>query len=192
VVLFDIRLPRLALGLLVGAALAVSGALMQGLFRNPLADPGIVGVGRRGGAWARCWPSCWAGCCPPGFLARHSGASGAGGGLSWRLGSPRCCSTASPRGGRTDVATMLLAGSRWARWPGRRPGVLVYLADDRQLRDLTFWGMGSLAGATWPRSRWAPALILPLVLAAPLLARGLNALALGEAQARIWASMCSG
>ena len=51
IILFDIRLPRLALGILVGAALAVSGAVMQGLFRNPLADPGLVGVGAGGGSW---------------------------------------------------------------------------------------------------------------------------------------------
>ncbi|HSF64220.1 MAG TPA: iron chelate uptake ABC transporter family permease subunit, partial [Paracoccaceae bacterium] len=52
VVLLDVRLPRLAMGLAVGAALAVAGALMQGLFRNPLADPGIVGTGAGAGLGA--------------------------------------------------------------------------------------------------------------------------------------------
>lgn len=62
VVLLDIRLPRVLMGMVVGASLAVSGAVMQGLFRNPLADPGLVGVGA-GAGLGRSWPSCWAGCC---------------------------------------------------------------------------------------------------------------------------------
>jgi iron complex transport system permease protein len=91
---------------------------------------------------------------------------------------------AATRGGQTSVVTMLLAGIALGALAGAVTGILVYLADDRQLRDLTFWGMGSLAGASWPKIAAALPLILPVLLLAPLLARGLNALALGEAQAR--------
>jgi iron complex transport system permease protein len=78
---------------------------------------------------------------------------------------------------------MLLAGIAIAALTGAATGVLTYLADDRQLRDLTFWGMGSLAGATWERLAAALPLMLLALVIAPRLARGLNALALGEAQA---------
>ena len=91
---------------------------------------------------------------------------------------------AATRGGQTSVATMLLAGIALGALAGAVTGIMVYLADDRQLRDLTFWGLGSLAGASWPKIAAALPLILPVLLLAPLLARGLNALALGEAQAR--------
>jgi iron complex transport system permease protein len=78
---------------------------------------------------------------------------------------------------------MLLAGIALSALAGAATGVLTYLADDRQLRDLTFWGMGSLAGATWAKLAAAAPLMCLAVLLAPRLARGLNALALGEAQA---------
>ena len=86
-------------------------------------------------------------------------------------------------GRRTDVALMLLAGIALAALTGAATGVLTYLADDRQLRDLTFWGMGSLAGATWTKLAAALPLMGVALILAPRLARGLNALALGEAQA---------
>jgi len=87
------------------------------------------------------------------------------------------------RGGRTSVAVLLLAGIALAAMAGALTGVLTYLADDRQLRDLTFWGMGSLAGASWLRLIAGAALIAPALVLAPRLARGLDALALGEAAA---------
>lgn len=78
---------------------------------------------------------------------------------------------------------MLLAGITLAALAGAATGVLTFLADDRQLRDLTFWSMGSLAGATWTKLAAALPLISLTLVVAPRLARGLNALALGEAQA---------
>lgn len=182
VVLFDIRLPRLALGLVVGAALAVSGVLLQGLFRNPLADPGIVGVSAGAGLGA-VLAIVLGGLLPVG-LAAWLGASlvsvAAGlGGLVTTLLLYRIATA----GRRTDVALMLLAGIALAALAGAATGVLTYLADDRQLRDLTFWSMGSLAGATWTRFGAALPLIGFALIVAPRLARGLNGLALGEAQA---------
>jgi iron complex transport system permease protein len=89
----------------------------------------------------------------------------------------------SSRQGRTSVATMLLAGIALGALAGAATGILIYLADDRQLRDLTFWGLGSLGGASWHKIALAAPLILPVLLLSPLLARGLNGLALGEAAA---------
>jgi len=182
VVLFDIRLPRLVMGLLVGAALAVSGALMQGLFRNPLADPGLVGVGAGAGLGA-VLAIVLGGLLPVGIasvIGLHlvPFAAFLGG---W--GATILLYAVSSRQGRTSVATMLLAGIALGALAGAATGILIYLADDRQLRDLTFWGMGSLGGASWQKIALAAPLILPVLLLSPMLARGLNMLALGEASA---------
>lgn len=182
VVLFDIRLPRLVLGAAVGAALAVSGVLLQGLFRNPLADPGIVGVSSGAGLGAVL--AIVLGGLLPATLTATVGqalvplAAGLGG---W--GTTLLLYRVSTSGQRTDVALMLLAGIALAALAGAATGVLTYLADDQQLRDLTFWSMGSLAGATWAKLAAALPLMAPALLAAPHLARGLNLLSLGEAQA---------
>ena len=177
-VLVDIRLPRLVMGMLVGAALAVSGAVMQGLFRNPLADPGLVGVSAGAGLGAIA-AIVLGGLLPfaPGpWLV--PGAACLGGWLTtltlYRIAT---------RGGQTSVATMLLAGIALAALAGAASGLLISMADDRQLRDLTFWGLGSLSGATWDRVLAAAPILLAALAAAPALARGLNALALGEAAA---------
>ena len=182
IILFDIRLPRLSLGLLVGAALAVSGAVMQGLFRNPLADPGLVGVGAGAGLGAIA--AIVLGAALPSGIALALGnytvpaAAFFGGWITtlvlYRVSTSR---------GRTSVAVMLLAGIALGALAGALSGVLVYMADDQQLRDLTFWGLGSLAGATWAKVLAAGPLILVALATAPFLARALNALALGESAA---------
>ncbi|MEM8813918.1 MAG: iron chelate uptake ABC transporter family permease subunit [Pseudomonadota bacterium] len=182
VILLDIRLPRLVLGICVGAALAVSGAVMQGLFRNPLADPGLVGVGAGAGLGAIL--AIVVGALLPPFFQAWTGsylvsiAAFFGGWISTLV-----LYRVSTRRGRTSVATMLLAGIALGALAGAVSGILVYIADDRQLRDLTFWGLGSLAGATWTKVVAAAPIIAIAVLAAPFLGRGLNGLALGEAAA---------
>ncbi|MEM8958840.1 MAG: iron ABC transporter permease [Pseudomonadota bacterium] len=180
VVLYDIRLPRLVLGALVGASLAVSGAVMQGLFRNPLADPGLVGVSAGAGLGAIIAIVLGAGASWLSFAGIYLVplAAFAGGWASTVI-----LYQVSTRRGRTSVATMLLAGIALGALAGAASGVLVYMADDAQLRDLTFWGLGSLAGATWAKIAAAGPIILAALLATPFLARGLNGLALGEAAA---------
>lgn len=179
VILYDIRLPRLAMALLVGSALAVSGALMQGLFRNPLADPGLVGVGAGAGLGAVTAIvlggslGAWAG---PALVPIAAFAGG------WAV--TLLLARIATRAGRTSVATLLLAGIALGALAGAATGVLVFLADDTQLRDLTFWSMGSLAGASWVKVASAAPLILTVLLLAPGLGRGLDALALGEAAAQ--------
>jgi iron complex transport system permease protein len=181
-IVYDIRLPRVVMGMLVGAALAVSGAVMQGLFRNPLADPGLIGVSAGASLGAVAIIVLGGGALAPfivlfGIFALPLAAFC--GGLAITLLLYRVAT----RGGQTSVATMLLAGIALAALAMATTGVLIFVADDRQLRDLTFWSLGSLAGATW-RKVGAVAPVIALSLAAmPFLARGLNALALGEATA---------
>lgn len=182
VVLMDIRLPRLILGMLVGAGLALCGALMQGLFRNPLADPGIVGVSAGAGLGAVI--AFVLGGLLPGSMASFMGVwlvpfAAFLGAWCFTLVLYRVAS----RGGRVSVATLLLAGIALAALAGAATGILIYMADDRQLRDLTFWSMGSLAGAGWAKIGLAAVLIAPVLILAPRLGAGLNALALGEAAA---------
>lgn len=181
-VLTAIRLPRVLLAIGVGGGLAVSGAVMQGLFRNPLADPSLIGVSS-GAALAAvitivlgstvfsAW-SDWLGA----FLL--PAAAFAGGVLAtvvvYRLAT---------REGRTSVATMLLAGIAINALAGAGTGLMIFIADDDQLRDLTFWTLGSLGGATWTQLAVVGPVLLGGMLATPLLARPLNALLLGEGEA---------
>ena len=182
IIVQDIRMPRVALGCLIGAALAVSGAVMQGLFRNPLADPGLVGVSAGAGLGAVSMIVLGSTAFAPvtaqlGIYALPLAACC--GGLAVTLILYRV----STRRGQTSVATMLLAGIALAALAGALTGVLVFMADDRQLRDLTFWNLGSLAGATWVKVMAVAPVIVAALATAPFLARGLNALALGEATA---------
>lgn len=182
VIIYDIRLPRVIMGVLIGAALAVSGAVLQGLFRNPLADPGLVGVSAGSSLGAVAVIVLGATVLAP--LTALSGTfalplAAFAGGLATTLVLYRI----STRQGRTSVATMLLAGIALGAMALAFTGMLIFIADDRQLRDLTFWSLGSLAGATWQKiGAVAPIIVLALA-ATPFLARGLNALALGEATA---------
>lgn len=183
VVIETIRLPRVLLGILIGASLAVSGAVMQGLFRNPLADPGIVGVSSGAGLGAVTFIVLGTGYLAPmaTFLGiYHIPIAAFLGGLLTTFMLYRI----STRGGHTSVATMLLAGIALGAMTGAFTGLLVFNADDQQLRDLTFWQLGSLAGATWAKVFAIMPIILPLLLLCTFLAKGLNAMTLGEATAR--------
>ncbi|MCV0349851.1 MAG: iron ABC transporter permease [Nitratireductor sp.] len=182
VVINDIRLPRIVLGTLVGASLAVSGAVMQGLFRNPLADPGIVGVSSGAGLGAITIIVLGGTVLAPvigvlGIYALPLAAFFGG------LASTLLLYRVATRRGQTSVATMLLAGIALGALAGALSGILVFIADDQELRDLTFWGLGSLAGATWAKIWAVGPFILAGLLVTPFLARGLDAMVLGEATA---------
>ncbi|MBP2497703.1 iron complex transport system permease protein [Methylobacterium sp. PvP062] len=183
-VILSIRLPRTLLGLLVGSGLAVSGALMQGLFRNPLADPALVGVSSGAGLAAaviivlgdRILARL-------GVLGPLPYAALPAGAFLGGLCATLILYALATRSGRTAVATMLLAGIALGALSGALTGLLTFVSDDRQLRDLAFWSLGSLGGATWSKVAASAPLILPVLAAVPLLGRGLNALVLGEAEA---------
>ncbi len=181
-ILGQIRLPRTLLGLAVGSVLALSGVAMQGLFRNPLADPGLVGVssGAALGAAIAIVAGSWFGGLPPQLEPYLLSICAFLGGLGvtalvYRLGR---------KDGQTSVATMLLAGVALTALAASAVGLFTYLADDATLRTLTFWNLGSLNGASY-RRLW-PLLVIALGVALwlPRRARALNALLLGESEAR--------
>ncbi len=172
-----LRLPRTLFGLVVGAGLAAAGVAMQGLFRNPLADPALIGVssGAAFGAVATIvFGGTWfAHGTPPDAIALGAFASGLSSTLVvWSIGRRR-----------PGVATLLLAGVAINAIALAGVGWLQYLASERQLRDLTFWSLGSLAGTDWKRLFIVlPCVGLPLLIL-PTQARALNALLLGEHEA---------
>ncbi|SFF00039.1 iron complex transport system permease protein [Actinacidiphila alni] len=175
-VLWDVRLPRIVLALLVGGSLGCAGALMQGVFGNPLAEPGVIGISSGAAVGA------------VGSIAL--GLSFAG---SWTV---TVCAFAaglltvlvvyglSRSGGRTEVVTLVLTGIAVNAFAGALIGLFIFVADNAQLTQITFWQLGSLAQATWPKVL----AVLPCAAAglgaAPFFARRLDLLALGERQAR--------
>lgn len=182
IIIFDIRLPRAILGFLIGGGLAVSGAVMQGLFRNPLADPGLIGISAGSSLGAVAMIVLGGGMLAPvahllGIFALPVAAFVGG------LATTMFLYRVATRHGQTSIATMLLAGIAIGSLALAATGLLIYMADDRQLRDLTFWSMGSLAGATWDKIAAAGPIIALALLPLPFMARGLNALTLGEAAA---------
>jgi len=181
-ILWSIRIPRIALAGLVGAMLAAAGTIMQGLFRNPLADPGLVGVSA-GGALAAASTIVLGDKLLPAYgiklpfellpIAAFIGA----------LTTTVILYRIATREGRTSIATFLLAGLAVGALAMAGVGLLVFMADDRQLRDITFWTLGSLSGATWGKTATIAPVLGLLVLAVPFIARGLDLLVLGEAEA---------
>lgn len=178
----QIRLPRTLLGIATGGVLALAGVAMQGLFRNPLADPGLIGVssGAALGAAIAIVFGASIGGLPEAFAPYLLSACAFAGGLMvtalvYRLGR---------HNDQTSVATMLLAGIALTALAGALIGLFTYLADDATLRTLTFWNLGSLNGASYPRL-W-PLLLISLLVACWLPRRvdALNALLLGESEAR--------
>lgn len=181
-VLWSIRIPRIAAAAMVGALLATSGAIMQGLFRNPLADPALVGVSS-GGAFAAAAAIV--------FTDSRFGEhvrfmqnqllplAAFAGSLVTTLVLYRIAS----RSGRTSIAIFLLAGLAIAAIANAGIGFLVFVADDRQLRDITFWLLGSLSGATWSKTAMLAPVLGVALIACLATARGLDVLVLGEAEA---------
>ncbi|TCV96195.1 iron complex transport system permease protein [Luteibacter rhizovicinus] len=177
-VVLMLRLPRLLLGVIVGASLASSGATMQGLFRNPLADPGLIGVS--------------AGAALGAVAAIVLGGSGHSGASSFVIAACAFVGGLVTTGivygigrRRPGVANLLLAGVAINAIAMAGVGLLTFLANENQLRDLTFWSLGSLGGADWMRlGVVAPWIVVPLVLL-PRVARALNAMLLGENEASL-------
>jgi len=182
VVVLNVRLPRVLLALLAGAGLACAGVMMQALFRNPLADPALIGVSA--GAALGAVSVIVLGATVLQGLARVLGI--------WTLpmaaflgalGTATLVFRLSQRDGLLDPTTMLLCGIAINALTGAGIGLLTYLATDEQLRNLTFWSLGSLGGATWSSFLGAAPAIVLMVLVGPWLAHQLNALLLGESEA---------
>lgn len=182
VVLWSIRFPRIVLAGMVGALLAVAGATMQGLFRNPLADPALVGVSS-GGALAAAITIVVSDKYVVGHvmsvpfeilpLAAFCGA----------LATTMLLYRIATRHNRTSIAIFLLGGLAIAALANAGIGLLVFLSDDRQLRDITFWMLGSLGGATWSKAGTILPFLIAVLFSIVVIARGLDLLALGESEA---------
>lgn len=175
-VLLAIRFPRVVLAVLIGASLAVAGAAMQGVFGNPLAEPGVIGVSSGAAVGA------------VGAIVLGAGAFG---GWSVTMAAfiggflaTLAVYALARSGGRTEVVTLVLTGVAVNAIAGAAVGLLTFVADDAQLRSITFWTLGSVGGATWPVvAAMAPFAAIGLV-AVPLFARSLDLLSLGERGAR--------
>ena len=181
-VLIEIRLPRLLLGIFVGASLAVAGAMMQGMFRNPLADPGLIGVSSGAALAAVATIALGNGIAAPWIKAFGAYAlpfAAFIGGMATTI----ILISGVGRHGQIGIATLLLAGIALASLNGGLMGLIQYSSDDRELRDLTLWMLGSLSGASWPKVLGVLPFALLLVAVLPQLIRGLNGLLLGEAEA---------
>ncbi|MBL1407257.1 FecCD family ABC transporter permease [Sphingobacterium faecale] len=178
-----VRWPRTLLGILVGAALGISGAAIQSIFRNPLAEPGLIGVSAGASLVAAsiiAFETVMFATLGQ-FLGHYLLAVGAFAGagvatwLVYRI---------SLYEGKPHIGTMLLAGVAINALAGSLTGLVSFLSDEQQLRSITFWMLGSLGGATWD-SVWT---LFPFVVAAlvglPMMAKSLNAFALGEQEAQ--------
>ena len=176
----QIRVPRVLLSGLVGASLGLSGAALQGLFRNPLADPGLIGVSAGAALGAA-------------LIIVLGSQFAVGATLGAFLLPVAAISSAAlvilllyimTRGfGYQGVTYMLLVGIAVNALASVGIGVLTYISDDAELRSLTFWSMGSFGGVTWPLL--VPALLaitVALLMMAPA-ARALDLLQLGEVEA---------
>jgi iron complex transport system permease protein len=177
-----IRAPRVALAVATGGGLAVAGAALQALFRNPLADPGLTGI-TGGAAFAAvaaiAFQDVLIGHLPSPYAALVLPIAAFLGGLA----AVSLCYWAARTPDGISIPTMLLSGIGIGTVAGAGIGTIVFLADDAQLRSISFWTLGSLGAASWlPLSVSLPAVIGGAIY---LLGRGreLDALSLGEAEA---------
>lgn len=184
-VLVQIRLPRVLMTALVGAGLAVSGTVLQGLFRNPLAEPSLIGVSSGAALGAAVWIVLLGG----GFgLGRQPAASAFQWGLPVAAFVGACATTLlvwriAQTGGRTLVVSLLLAGIAMNSLTGAGIGMMQFFADDQQLRSFVFWTLGGFNRVSWRELAVAAPLIVLALLWLLRLARRLNALVLGESEA---------
>ncbi len=173
----NIRLPRVLLAALVGGALALSGCVMQGLFRNPLADPGLLGISS--GAALAVGLSVVVPLALPAVLALYAPM------LAAFLGSLAVTLAIFflSRKGSQSLSRLLLVGIAINALCGAAVGVLSWISNDAQLRQLSLWGMGSLGQAQWSTLLATASFILPASLGIAFLASRLNLLQLGDEEA---------
>lgn len=180
VIIGQIRLPRALLAALVGAMLGISGAAMQGIFRNPLADPSLIGV-TAGASLGASLVIAGAGSWIVGLAGLTLISVGAFlGGMTAVIIVYRLAN--SEQG--TSVATMLLAGIAITALAGAMNNVLELFSSNEVLRRISLWRMGGLEGADYQRVAAALATCLLVAATLPRYATALNALLLGESEAR--------
>lgn len=175
-VLWRIRFPRVALSVLVGGSLGCAGAAMQGTFANPLAEPGIIGVSA--GASLGAIAAIVIGLTTFGVWALPVAAFIGG------LVTVVTVYVSARSDGRTEVVTLVLTGVAVNALVGALIGLATFFSDDSELRSITFWTLGSMAQANWPKVL----AVLPLAVigaaAAIVLGNRLDLLSLGEREAK--------
>lgn len=172
-----IRLPRVLLALLVGASLALAGCVMQGLFRNPLADPGLLGISSGAALAVAFWlvlPLSL-----PAIIMLYAPM------LAAFLGSLAVMVVIFmlSRAGDATLSRLLLVGIAINALCGAAVGVLSWISNDAQLRQLSLWGMGSLGQAQWSTLLVAATLMLPSAIVVWRVSAQLNLLQLGDEEA---------
>lgn len=175
-VIYNLRLPRLVLGLLVGVALAVSGVLMQAIFGNPLADAGVVGVSS--GAALGAAASITLGLASFGMWTTPAFAFLGG------LAAVLAVYFISRSGGRTEVVTLLLTGIAINAIAGAGMAFLTFLGTTSTREQIVFWQLGSLNGALWSHVALVAPLVAIGVVVAVVVSAQLDLFALGERTAR--------
>tara|TARA_B100000242_G_scaffold183757_1_gene131997 strand:- start:3167 stop:4060 length:894 start_codon:yes stop_codon:yes gene_type:complete len=180
IVLFEIRIPRVLLAAFVGASLGISGASLQGLFRNPLADPGLIGVSAGAALGASFvivvgssfFPEFIFGT----FILPFSAIIGASFVISLLY-------IFTQGFGYQGITYMLLVGIAVNAFASVGIGILTYISTDSELRGLTFWTMGSFGGSSWQLIMPALIIISLTVLWLIPSSRKLDLLQLGEPEA---------
>lgn len=186
-VFWVIRFPRVVLGLLIGAALAISGAALQGLFRNPLADPGLIGISSGASLSAVLMIVFLSALSATPYYQYIEGVFSYYT-LNIVTFTGSCITSVivfrlSRSNGKTMVTNMLLAGIAINALCAALTGLIIYHATDAELRNITFWSLGSLGGASWNTViAIMPFIIIPVIWL-PRLSKPLNALSLGEREA---------
>lgn len=176
-VIEQIRLPRIVIGALVGMALGVAGATMQGLFRNPMADPGIIGVSAGGAVGAVV--AIATGLTGLFFLALPAFA------FVGAMGASFLVYGIAAVGGRFSMATLLLAGVAVNAFLGAVvSAIIILLPDNGALREILFWLAGGLDSRSWEHVRISAPLILVGMAVIAAMTRDLNLLTLGDDEAR--------
>ena len=180
IVLLEIRLPRVILAALVGASLGISGAALQGLFRNPLADPGLIGVSAGaalGATLVIVLGSKYLGSFMLGSFLLPLGA------ISGAMLVIMMLYLLTKGFGYQGVTYMLLVGIAVNAIAGVGIGILTFISTDSELRGLTFWTMGSFGGVTWPLLVPAIIIIMISVTSMMTVSRNLDLIQLGEPEA---------
>ena len=174
--LWVIRFPRIVIGLAVGAALAVAGAVMQAIFGNPLAEPGVVGVSSGAALGAATAIVLGASAIGLGGIAVFAFLGG--------LLATLLVYAVSRAGGRTEVVTLLLTGIAVNAIASAGIAFVLFIADSASREQIVFWQLGSLAGTLWDQVAIVVAVGIVGVALSLVLAKRFDLLALGERNAR--------
>jgi len=171
-----VRFPRILMAVAVGAALAVAGAVMQAIFGNPLAEPGVVGVSAGAALGAATGIVTGAALFGDGAIALFAFVGG--------LLATFLVYFVARSGGRTEVVTLLLTGIAVNAFAGAGLAFLLFMADSASREQIIFWQLGSLGGSLWPEALLVLIVMVLGTIAALLLARRYDLLALGDRNAR--------